>query len=88
VKTRAEVDAEIQRENVAITQHNKSVYRWSRVRDRAARDAQIMEWWAMGKEREWIAEHVDLSPMRVSQIVQSFGFGNGWRDDTKESTTE
>jgi len=77
MKTRAEVDAEIQRENVAITQHNKSVYRWSRVKDRIKRDEHIMELWAMGESREEIAEQVDLSPQRVSQIVN--GFGAGWR---------
>jgi DNA-binding NarL/FixJ family response regulator len=77
LKTRAELDAEIQRENIAITQHNKSVYRWSRVKDRIARDEHIMELWAMGESREEIAEQVDLSPQRVSQIVN--GFGAGWR---------
>lgn len=77
MKTHAEVDAEIQKENLAVAQHNKSVYRWSRVTDRIARDEQIMEWWAIGKPREWIAEQVDLTPVRVSQIVN--GFGAGWR---------
>ena len=77
MKTHAELDAEIYRENQAVAQHKKSVYRWSRVKDRIARDQQIMEWWAMGKSREWIAEQVDLSPMRISQIVNNFGAG--WR---------
>jgi hypothetical protein len=75
MKTHAELDAEIQRENIAITQHNKSVYRWNRVKDRVARDEHIMELWEMGKPREEIAELMDLSPQRISQIVNSFGAG-------------
>lgn len=41
------------------------------------RNTQILEWWAMGKDRRWIAAQVDLTPQRVSQIVNSFG--SGWR---------
>lgn len=77
MRTRAEIDEEIARENQAVAQHAKSVYRWSRVKDRAARNERIMELWEMGVPREEIAEKVDLTPQRVSQIVNSFGAG--WR---------
>jgi hypothetical protein len=76
VKTRAELDREIVAENQAIRQMSRSHYRWSRVRDRIARDELIMELWEMGVSREEIAERVDLTPQRVSQIVN--GFGAGW----------
>ena len=44
---------------------------------RKARDARIMEWWALGLSPREIAAEVDLTPQRVSQIVNSFGAG--WR---------
>lgn len=41
------------------------------------RNERILELWAMGASRGEIARLVDLTPQRVSQIVNSFGCG--WR---------
>lgn len=43
-----------------------------------ARRAHVMELYALGYDRKEIAERVDITPQRVSQIVNSFGYG--WRE--------
>lgn len=45
--------------------------------DRENRNEHVIELWAMGFDRHEIAELVDLTPQRISQIVNSFGAG--WR---------
>jgi len=50
---------------------------WLSKAERDARDAHVLELWAMGYSRQEIARWVDLTPQRVSQIVN--GFGKGWR---------
>jgi hypothetical protein len=42
-----------------------------------ARNEHIFELYQMGYDRQHIAEVVDLTPQRVSQIINSFGYG--WR---------
>jgi len=51
---------------------------WLTAAEQAARNAHIMELYAMGYGRKAIATIVDLTPARVSQIVNSFGYG--WRE--------
>ena len=82
MRTHAELDAEIARENHAISKQEepkrtKLEWRWLSPDERAERNEWIMELWAMGETREQIAEKVDLTPQRVSQVVN--GFGAGWR---------
>ena len=77
MKNRAEFDHEIEQENRAIMHIERGIYQWSDARKRAERDGHIMELWEMGYSREDIAEKVDLTVQRVSQIVNSFGAG--WR---------
>lgn len=44
---------------------------------RAERDERILELWALGETRQEIARRFDLTPERISQIVN--GHGKGWR---------
>lgn len=48
-------------------------YRWSNPDDRARRDGHILELWAMGEPRDAIADRFDITPQRVSQIVNRVG---------------
>jgi len=50
---------------------------WLSAAEMAARNVHIMELFAMGYGRRDIAKLVDLTPQRVSQIVNAFGCG--WR---------
>jgi hypothetical protein len=50
---------------------------WLTAAEQAARNEHILELWAMGYGRKAIAAIVDLTPQRVSQIVNSWGYG--WR---------
>lgn len=82
MRNRADVDREIASENQAVRQQErfrkaKVEWRWLTPAEREERNAWIMELWAMGLSREDIAERVDLTVQRVSQIVNSFGAG--WR---------
>jgi hypothetical protein len=57
---------------------------WLTAAEIAARNARIMELYAMGFGRRAIAKAVDLTPARVSQIVNSFGYG--WREVVSKQT--
>jgi Mor family transcriptional regulator len=50
---------------------------WTDPATRQARNEHIIELWQLGYSRRDIARHYDISPARVSQIVNSFGCG--WR---------
>lgn len=73
MRDRAEVNAEIIRENRAAVEIQRGTYRWSKTKDRERRDEHIMELWEMGWSREEIAQMVGLTSARISQIVRSFG---------------
>jgi hypothetical protein len=51
---------------------------WLSREEQESRNVRIMELWALGYSRQAIAERVDLTPQRISQIVNSFG--EGWRE--------
>jgi hypothetical protein len=55
---------------------------WISAAEMAARNARIMELFAMGYGRRYIAEVVDLTPARISQIVNAFGYG--WREEVSK----
>jgi hypothetical protein len=48
---------------------------WFTRAEQEKRNAHIMELYAMGHDRRYIAEKVDLTPQRVSQIINDFGYG-------------
>jgi hypothetical protein len=50
---------------------------WLTRAEQEKRNEHIMELWAMGYDRQYIAKIVDLTPARISQIVNSFGCGFG-----------
>jgi hypothetical protein len=52
---------------------------WLTAAEIAARNAKILELFAMGFGRRAIAKAVDLTPQRVSQIVNALGYG--WKDE-------
>jgi DNA-binding CsgD family transcriptional regulator len=54
-----------------------TTWRWLTPEEREKRNEHILELWAMGYSRIEIAEKMDITAQRVSQIVNSFGAG--WR---------
>jgi hypothetical protein len=57
---------------------------WLTAAEQAARNEHIMELFSMGYGRRYIAEVVDLTPARVSQIVNSFGYTfHGWWEEVR-----
>jgi hypothetical protein len=50
---------------------------WTSPAEREKRNVGILELWEMGWSRASIAERFDITPQRVSQIVNTFGAG--WR---------
>lgn len=56
---------------------------WLSREEQESRNVRIMELWALGYSRQAIAERVDLTPQRISQIVNNFGYG--WRKEVSRT---
>lgn len=61
----------------AVLVRDRRAGSWLSAAEVEQRNERILELWALGASRAVIAREVDLTPQRISQIVNSFGCG--WR---------